>query len=209
MSKISRLAPARTALVRTALAPTALALLITLTACGGGSSNSRVVSLAGASSSGGSTASATSRASGEQQALDFINCLRKQGLDVPDPTVNADGTLSLAPPGGGATGGQPADRDPAIFQKAIAACGNPPASLTGGFNPDQPGFQDAALSFAKCMREKGYDVPDPDFSGGAPGPGGPGALFDQIDRNDPTTQADLRTCQKAFADAGITLPGQG
>ena len=61
-----------------------------------------------------------------------------------------------------------------------------------------------ALAFAKCMREHGIDMPDPEFEGGgtvrsiAPGDG--------LDPNDPQMQAAMKECQKG---AGLRGPGSG
>jgi hypothetical protein len=179
----------------------AILMSVLLTACGGGGDDGTgVASLATTSSSGQPAAASTP--AGEKEALEFISCVRANGIDVPDPTVNADGSLSLVPPGGpnGPVG------NPGDFQKAIEACGQPPASLTGGLGDVDPSdLQDAALTFVKCMRGKGYDLADPDFSNGFPA-GGDNPLS-ELDMTDPKTQADLRTCQKAFSDAGINLPG--
>ncbi len=34
----------------------------------------------------------------EQQLLAFVQCMRDEGIDLPDPTVSADGNVQLAPP---------------------------------------------------------------------------------------------------------------
>ena len=44
---------------------------------------------------------------------------------------------------------------------ALAACGG-----SAQQQPDRAKLRDAALKFARCMREHGVDVPDPKFSGG-------------------------------------------
>lgn len=195
----------------------ALALVLVLAACGGGNKSAAgVASLNGAAAAKGVTTTTLSKADQEQALLKYVQCLRGQGLDVPDPTVDANGNLTLRPQGGfrgggadGATGGTgatsgtpPSTIDRTAFQKARDACGQPPQGAFGGFNrQNSQEFQDAALKFAKCMRSKGIDVPDPDFSGtDAPGAGGANAngrrgLFGSLDRNDPKVQQAFDACR--------------
>ena len=91
---------------------------------------------------------------------------------------------------------------------ALAACsggGNPGgvASLTGsatttttasggagGKGRTDQQERRAALDFAKCMREHGFNEPDPQFSGGAIIQRGPTG----VDRNDPRLKAAEQAC---------------
>ncbi|HEU0288914.1 MAG TPA: hypothetical protein VFR22_17825 [Nocardioidaceae bacterium] len=63
---------------------------------------------------------------------------------------------------------------------------------------DESAMQDAALEFAQCMRDKGYDMPDPDVSNGGMRIQGGGDL----DPNDPQVQKDMNECQEAFEGLG-------
>jgi hypothetical protein len=104
---------------------------------------------------------------------------------------------------------------------AVAACsggGNPGgvASLSGsvttttaggggggggkGRTPQQE--RQAALDFAKCMREHGFNEPDPQFTGGAIVQRGPTG----VDRNDPRLKAAEQVCQHYLPDGGQTSP---
>jgi hypothetical protein len=103
---------------------------------------------------------------------------------------------------------------------AVAACGgggNPGgvASLSGsvtttttasgggggkGRTPQQE--RQAALDFAKCMREHGFNEPDPQFSGGAILQRGPTG----VDRNDPRLKAAEQACQHYLPNGGQTSP---
>ncbi|MGL5867270.1 MAG: hypothetical protein ACRCYX_15610 [Dermatophilaceae bacterium] len=177
-----------------------------LTACGGAESSSGgVAAIEEGSGSDGSSSSTSPTASGdaEQQLLDYVECLRSEGLDVPDPTVDAEGNLTLRPPGGVA-GGQPINREQ--FQKAQETCGQPPEGALGITEEDRSELQDAALEFAKCLRGEGIDVPDPDFSeGGLGGAGGQGP-FGDLNTDEPKVAAAVEKCQSAFGDL---LPGGG
>lgn len=135
-----------------------------LTGCGGGGGgdDDGVASIEGAGSDTPASAEASDK-DAEQQMLDYAECLRGQGLDVPDPEFDEDGGARITRRADG-DGGQRVT--PEDFDKAREVCGDPPAPPGGGGGrPDQAEFQDAALAFAKCMREQGIDMPDPQFSG--------------------------------------------
>jgi len=64
--------------------------------------------------------------------------------------------------------------------------------------------EDAMLAFARCMREHGVDMPDPDTSGGGPGvltfqAGGPGG---DLDANAEKFQEANDACKDLMGDAG-------
>jgi hypothetical protein len=167
-----------------------LTLATGLTACSAEEEDSGVASLGG----GSSATAETSTGDTEREVLDYVACLREQGLDVPDPQFDADGNLVLG--GGGAAGGPPPDIDPGELEAAQQACGELPEGLTSALDGlDDSAVQDAALEFAQCMRDEGVDVPDPDFSGGA-GPGiGGGGPFGDLDLDDPKVSAAFEKCQ--------------
>ena len=155
----------------------------------------------GACGSGNGTAapSAAPSADLEKDVTAYVECLRKQGLDLPDPTVDAKGQISFGRP----VNGQTIDRDKLAAAQKV--CGEPPAGLAAaaGVDVNDPAFQDAALKFAQCMRGQGVNVADPDFSKAGTG----GGLFGGIDRDDPKVAAAVQACQHVFADAGVRLPG--
>jgi hypothetical protein len=49
---------------------------------------------------------------------------------------------------------------------ALVACGGEPEASGSGAKNDREEARDAALDYAKCMREHGVDMPDPQFQGG-------------------------------------------
>ncbi|MDF2732453.1 MAG: hypothetical protein K0S92_1086 [Desertimonas sp.] len=64
-----------------------------------------------------------------EQLLEFTECMRDQGIDLPDPVFSDDGGFSVqaeAGEGGGATGGPRADED---FQAAADECGGDGGAL--------------------------------------------------------------------------------
>ncbi len=151
-----------------------------------------------------STAAETdlAEATDEELAMAFADCLRDNGVAVNDPTVNADGTVSLA----SLFDGPPqisTDEEP-IFEE----CGE---VLEGAnFGPgngdfDQTEIQDQLVEFAGCLRDQGLDVRDPDISGGlAAATAGPEALFG-LDLQDAQYEAEVEACSSILA----FLPGGG
>ncbi|MGH9277261.1 MAG: hypothetical protein ACRD12_04025 [Acidimicrobiales bacterium] len=123
-------------------------------------------------------ATATSQADRDRKAqqagLDFAECMREHGIDVPDPEPGNGGFLRIGPvtgPGadsGGDSGGAGgAMTPPAGFEEADQACRHFLDDVIGeGGGQIDPAEQDRALKFAQCMRDRGIDMPDPDFSNG-------------------------------------------
>ena len=107
-------------------------------------------------------------------------CMREHGVDMPDPQTAAarrrrvhhgrPGRTSAAGGGAAAGGRWPARAMPEEFDEADEACRHFLDDLIqDGGPPMDAEAQDKALKFAKCMREHGVDMPDPDFSGGGGG----------------------------------------
>ena len=138
----------------------------------------------------------------EEALLTFAQCMRDEGLDFPDPIVGADGSIEFQGPGPG--GGRAADRDQ--FQAGFTECGDLLDSVTLPFQQnDFTEIQDMLVEFASCMRDNGYDMPDPDFSNFGPGQGGPGqgnGPFGGIDPDDPAFQEALQGCEDILAGFG-------
>ena len=138
----------------------------------------------------------------EEQALAFAECMRDEGVDWPDPSTGADGSIDLL---GGQTLAQVAGSSPEATQAAADVCGPLlvgasflPGGGSGTFDAET---QDAFLEFAMCLREQGLEVSDPDFSsGGNPLVGlfGPG-----FDPNDPDNAAAIDACSAIFAGTPI------
>ncbi len=106
-------------------------------------------------------------ADSEQAALDFAQCMREQGVDMGDPTVDSDGNLQLAP----IEFTMSADADPeaakAEMDAVFAECEQHLDGVLKSVNPSSAvEFEDALLEYAGCMRDQGIDMPDPDFSSG-------------------------------------------
>ncbi|MGB9357867.1 MAG: hypothetical protein WCC01_04845 [Acidimicrobiia bacterium] len=148
-------------------------------------------------------AAAEEPASDEEAILAFAACLRDEGLDVEDPTVDADGNLRPPRP----RDIEELDRD--MMRSAMETCSEYLENVAFGLDgEDQTERQDQLLEYAACMRDNGYDMPDPDFSTmGNPGQGG-GGPFGALDRDDPAFQTAQEACADIFGADG-RVPGAG
>ncbi len=179
-----------------------LAVVLAVSACGaaeasgGGeslSSSDGVASVAGTDTEAEDVSGGTDgELDPEAQLLEFAECIRSEGFDIADPTVDADGNVIL--PRGDAQGQGP----PAGFAEARDACAEHLDGVTLGFRSgDQTERQDQLLEFSACMRDNGYDLPDPNFSEA----GGRG-LLQQVDQNDPAYQAAFAECDDILGGFG-------
>lgn len=135
----------------------------------------------------------------EELALAFTQCMRGEGVDLADPTVNADGSIELFQP---AANNNIDPNDPEVTD-AIEVCGDliAGASFLPGAGLDQSELEDTLLGFAQCLRDLGFDVDDPDLSGGFAG--GPAGIFgENFDPTDPANADAVQECQAAFGAGG-------
>jgi hypothetical protein len=173
----------------TSLAVMAVALCgFAFASCGGGN----------AEGDGGSSASDSS----DDARLEFAECMRKHGVDVPDPQPG-ERSIQLGGPDAEGRGDLLNDPD---AKDAFDAC----QEKLGDFGPEnlsaeqRQELQDAALRYAECMRDHGVDVPDPQFGSG-PGGGG-GILFQgKVDTDSPA----FREASEACEDKLPRPPGEG
>jgi hypothetical protein len=142
----------------------------------------------------------------EEALLAFTACLRENGIDIEDPTVDADGNVQLNRPGGQPGADRGANEE---FRAAREACSELLADAALGFGDrvDRTELEDNLVQFATCMRDNGYDMPDPDFSSFGPGQGGGGGPFGEIDREDPAFQEASAACEDVLAGFGGGLGG--
>lgn len=144
------------------------------TGCSSGSDEPGVAQLDGTDATGATAAA--DLGSAEDQALAFAQCMRDNGVDFPDPTVDADGNPSFE----GAFGrGQEGGFDPqdTSFQDAMTACGDLMEGLSmgagdGGF--DSGAMNETFYAYTQCLRDEGLDVGDITLDGGFGGGQGPG-----------------------------------
>ncbi|MDG4859604.1 hypothetical protein P8605_15835 [Streptomyces sp. T-3] len=126
-------------------------LMLLATACSNAS---------GDDSKDGSNGSGQNNAAGDNgknadDALKLRQCLRKQGIDMPDPKPGQDPR--------GLTLGE--GTDPKKFQAAMKKCGSNTTGRKGGGSMTQAD-KDKMIKYAQCMRKNGIDMKDPTFDGG-------------------------------------------
>lgn len=136
----------------------------------------------------------------QERARQFTQCMRDQGIDMPDPEFSEDGGMTLRAGEGSAStedapanGAVTAKEDMGKFKTAMEACQQ---YMPGGdkMGKPDPEMEAKMREFAKCMRENGVEnFPDPQEGGGIVIGGGPG-VEGGIDPSDPTFQAAQEKC---------------
>lgn len=148
-------------------------LLLFAAACSSEDGGSSVASLDDDSSQDTATSVAVDSS---EALLAFAACMRENGVDMADPTFDADGNTT------GGLFGPDSNIDPQSdeFQAAQEACGSILEGVQfgggpgGNFDPDQ--IQTALNDFTACLRDEGLDVDDIEFGlRGGPGGGATGA----------------------------------
>ena len=167
-----------------------LALVLGAAGCGGPSDGGDEVATLGGQARGGdgNSANSTANKDPQQAALDYAKCMREHGIDMPDPTVDAQGRVEMRI---GSPGGR--RPDPKKLEEAQRACGQPFGGEKGRGRLD-PKAEEAMLKFARCMREHGIDMPDP---------GNGGLVFRKgsgIDPKSPAFREAEQACKHHLAD---------
>jgi hypothetical protein len=153
-----------------------LVLALAVAACGSGGGKSD-----GVASLGGGKATSTTSPGGDdstQADLARARCLRQHGINMPDPKADANGrTVWELPPG--------VDPDDPKVKAAQQACRQyrPNGGQAQRPSPQQ---QQQMLAFARCMRQHGINMPDPDADGRVDTRG--------INPDDPKFKAAERAC---------------
>lgn len=154
-------------------------LVVALAACGGssGSSGAKVATLnssgAGAGAAGIATTTTLTPKQQQDAILAYTACMRTNGVDMKDPTFDANGNMT-----GRLFDRNTIDRNSAAFQKAQKACGKLIQGIgfgrgrRGNFDPTK--LQAAFNDFTSCLRDHGLQVNDITF-GRPPTGGGAGA----------------------------------
>ncbi len=155
-----------------------------LSACGTGDADD------GVATAGGGTSPRASL-SPEDAAVKFARCMREHGVEVPDP--GDDGMVVIGPGQGGSA------QDVA---EPVEACRQyaPGLGPSGGQMSQED--QDRMLAFARCMREQGVDVPDPQPGGGVQIP-----LGDGLEPGDPRLKKAQEACREFFGPVGVAPGG--
>ena len=139
---------------RQSISVLAISVALLAAACGSGTSpDSDVASL---DSTGGDSASTTVAPADSQEALlQYAACMRENGVDMADPTFDADGN-----PTGGGFGPRFRHRPGSDeFQTAQTACGDLLEGVTlggqGRNGIDAEAIQNSLSDFTACLRDEG------------------------------------------------------
>ncbi len=100
----------------------------------------------------------------------FTECMRDNGFSIPDPVLDADGTVKTLELRKSLAETPDFNRSNQKTQKALEDC--VPLLEGATFFRSRPAedeieLQDNILEFAECLRNNGVKVPDPDFSDGS------------------------------------------
>ena len=156
---------------------------LTLTGCGSDDGGGDGVA------SAGGTSSAASDGGGEELSRDemnvkFAQCMRENGVDMPDPEPGKGIQLKVGP-----------ETPQETVQAALEACREFNPQENGSAKPD-PAREAAFREYAQCMRDNGVEAfPDPE-------PGSPGMRITPEVGNDPDFQTAQQACQDKLAAAG-------
>ena len=117
----------------------------------------------------------------------FAQCMRENGVNIPDPKDDGSGGMMIEamPADGGGEGGAP---DMEKMNAANEAC-KKHLPNGGELKPPSPEQQDKMRKDAKCMRDKGYDWPDPNFEGSAKT-----EAVELPDMSDDKVKQDMKDC---------------
>ena len=143
----------------------------------------------------------------EDGILEFAQCMRDNGIeDFEDPDIGADGSVGF----GFRDFGGDVDRE--TMRAAFEACQEHLGGIAfGPGGRDRSEIEDTLYEFSVCMRENGFDMPDPDFSNLLNGPGdgeggGGGPFGGAFDPEDPAFTSALEACEDVFG-GGLRFGG--
>lgn len=161
----------------------AAALLLTLTACGSDDGDG-VASAGGSKGTDGGSAQEQEQVDDEEARRQFAECMRENGIDMPDPQPGERPMMQLK-------------GDRGKVEAAMKAC----RKLLPNGGEFQPSAEDleSMRQMAKCMRENGVEnFPDPDPNGG-------GIRIQRgsgIDPDDPEFRAAQEKCREFMPERG-------
>jgi hypothetical protein len=166
---------------KTIVAATLLAAAVLLTGCGSDEPADQVASGTGGQAQATAPSSAPPSLSRDEMAIKFTQCLREQGLNVPDPEPGKGPMLKF-------------DRNSGVtqekVQQAMEACKQYNPQGESGANPQQ---EENGRKYAVCMRENGVEkFPDPK-------PGQRGIMIGPGVADDPDFQKAQEACQSILA----------
>jgi hypothetical protein len=172
------------------VAALAVLAVLVIAGCGGSSSS-------GSSSSEESTSGSSSPAAGAGPGNFEISeearaCLKEQGFEPPEGGPPAGQAGEGGPPAGFGAGGANGGK----FKEAFEACGieGPTGKgKPGGAPTNSAAFRTSVKNYVACVRENGYEMPEPNLSGEGP-------IFSksEVNQEDPKFKAASKKCESAL-----------
>jgi hypothetical protein len=185
---------------------------LVLAGCGGSSGGSSESSTTASSTAGSSSSEGTATKGGGMLEIseEARQCLKEKGVELPEfnsgegPPQAGEGGEMPEPPEGGQMpeGGEiPAGGPPAGAgamneedQEAFEECGVETPELKGGPggeggpNVSSAAFKKQVKEYVACVRENGYEIAEPDFSGEGP-------VFDKAESESAAFKKASEQCQ--------------
>lgn len=161
----------------------AVALVLTLAACGDDGADG-VATASGSKGTDSGSAQGQEQVDDEEARRQFAECMRKNGIDMPDPQPGERPMMQLK-------------GDRGKVEAAMKEC----RKLLPNGGEFKPGAEDleSMRQMAKCMRENGVEeFPDPDPNGG-------GIRIQRgsgIDPDDPEFRAAQEKCREFMPEGG-------
>lgn len=131
--------------------PVAAAAVFVLAGCGDPAGDG-IASAGGGTASPSASASTSPSLSPEEGALKFAQCMRRHGVDMPDPKING-GKIDIQVKAKGVPRAK-LDTAQKACQQFLAAGGKGPLK-------QDPQARAEMLKFTQCMRQHGINLPDP------------------------------------------------
>lgn len=156
---------------------------VALAACGGGGGDGDDGVATLGEDDGDATTTTT--VDPEEAMLAFAACMRDNGVDFPDPGANGEISIQVGPD------------DEEAWREAEEACGDLRPQMAPMSEEERAEVTDQLLAQAECMRDRGWDMPDPEII--TPADGGVQFRFSErldIDPEDPEFQADQEACRE-------------
>lgn len=178
----------------------AVGLVVLLSACGSEPADDGLATLEDATP-GATVSPGDPELAAEESVLALTECLRIEGIDIPDPEFDDEGNFRLRSL---MELGEAAELiDPEDLEAGFAACSHHldgVAQIIASI--DRTAIEDRLYEFAACMREQGIDMPDPDFDMDrmVQGEGAEAGPFGEFDVEDPAIQAAIEACQGVFGE---------
>jgi len=154
-----------------------------------------------------------SQAEVEDAALKYAQCMRDHGVDMPDPEFSEDGGVAMRIGGPANKPGSQAEASAA--QKKMEAADKACRHFMDDVAPQQDlspeeiaEMQDKQVKLAECMRDKGYDFPDPvvDDEGRITSKAMPGGGPEKAPEEEDEFRKDMDDC---IEEAGLDGPDGG